>query len=70
MRAQSPVVPGESDEEWQRHLMGIINSLQPENYIEEQFARLIALGLWRRWRIERYEIESVTAHMDKAENDL
>ena len=32
-----------------------MESLQPQNYLEEQLAGLIALGLWRRWRIERHE---------------
>ena len=70
LRSQSPVVPGESHGDWQRHLDGIMESLEPQNYLEEQFAGLIALGLWRRWRIERYEVEVTAAHMASAEEDL
>ena len=70
LRSQSPIIPGESQEEWEQHLAGVIESLQPVGHLEEQFATLIALGLWRRWRIERYEIASITAHMDAAGKDL
>ena len=70
LTSESPVVPGESHEEWQRHLDGIMDSLQPENYLEQELAKLIALGLWRRRRIERYEVEAVTAHMAATEEDL
>jgi len=70
LTSSAPVIPGESPEEWQSHLAEIMDSLQPGNYLQEQFARLIALGFWRRWRIERYEIEAVTNHMDSAEAAL
>jgi hypothetical protein len=70
LTSASPVIPGESEEDWQRHLKRIIDSLQPGNYLEEQLAALIALGLWRRWRIERYEVEVVTNNMDHTQEDL
>ncbi|HEV8575346.1 MAG TPA: hypothetical protein VGR43_11635, partial [Dehalococcoidia bacterium] len=68
--SDSPLVPGESPPEWQRHLTGIRDSLQPANYLMEELALLIALGLWRRRRIDRYEVEAVTAHMAAAKEDL
>jgi hypothetical protein len=70
LTAASPVIPGESADEWQGHLRGVTESLQPENYLEEQLATMIALGLWRRWRIERFEIESIANHIAAAEDDL
>jgi hypothetical protein len=68
--SHSPVIPGESEQDWQRHVAGIMERLQPEGHLEEDLARLIALGIWRRWRIERFEVASITAHMAAAREDL
>jgi hypothetical protein len=35
-RALSPVIPDESPEDWQDHLSGIFESLQPVGHLEEQ----------------------------------
>jgi len=70
LRAEDAVIPGESTADLQRHLEGIVESLAPQNYLEHELAELIALGLWRRWRIERHEAAVVTAFMGRAEEEL
>jgi hypothetical protein len=32
LTSDSPVIPGESHEKWQRHLDGVMHSLQPERF--------------------------------------
>ncbi len=52
----SPVIEGmESDEDWQRHLDGIIESLSPEGDLEGALAGRVANLLWRLHRVTRYE---------------
>ena len=70
LRSHEAVVSGESPHDWQRHLAGVFQSCQPEGYLEEEIARLIALGLWRRRCLERYEVQSIAAHSGSAEEDL
>ena len=67
LRSHESVVSGESPHDWQRHLAGVFQSCQPEDYLEEEIARLIALSLWRRRRLERYEVQSIAAHIGRAE---
>jgi hypothetical protein len=70
LRSEEALIPGESPDDWRRHLEGIVESLAPQNYLEHKLAELIALGLWRRWRIERHEAAVVTAYMGRAEEEL
>ena len=51
----SPVIEGESREDWQRHLAGIIESLSPEGALEEDLAGRVANLLWRLHRVTRYQ---------------
>ena len=51
----SPVIEGESREDWQRHLAGIIESLSPEGDLEEDLAGRVASLLWRLHRVTRYQ---------------
>ena len=67
LRSEEAIIPGESPEDWKRHLDSVFQSCQPEGYLEQEIARLIALGLWRRRRLERYEVQSIAAHIARAE---
>ncbi len=56
----SPVIPGvEQPRDWEAHLEGILESLQPEGRLEGEFARRIALSLWQLNRVDRH-ITAVT----------
>lgn len=67
--SNSPVIPGvESEEDWERHRQGIIDSLQPEGFLEEELAARLAGILWRLHRVTRYEVSATMLHMaDSAE---
>jgi hypothetical protein len=71
IRSPAPVVPGiEAQEDWKRHLAGILDSLAPEGHLETVLAERVALCLWRLNRVARYETESIALYQEKAENDL
>ena len=70
LRSEEAIIPRESPHDLRRHLDGVFQSCQPEGYLEEEIARLIALSLWRRRRLERYEVQSIAAHIGSAEEDL
>ena len=67
----SPVIPGmESEEGWQAHLDGIVESVAPEGYLERELAGLFAHHLWQLRRVNRY-ITAVTAmHVASMEEDF
>jgi len=71
IRSPAPVVPGiESQEEWERHLAGVLESLSPEGHLEVVLAERVALFSWRLHRVTRYETESIALYQEKAEADL
>jgi hypothetical protein len=71
MRSPAPVVPGiETQEDWERHLAGTVDSLSPEGHLETVLAERVALLLWRLHRTTRYETESIALYQEKAEDDL
>jgi hypothetical protein len=71
IRSPAPVVPGiESQEEWERHLAGVLDSLSPEGHLEVVLAERVALFSWRLHRVTRYETESIALYQEKAEDDL
>src|SRR5437870_10570918 len=70
LRSEEALIPGESPHDLRRHLDGVFQSCQPEAYLEEEIARLIALSLWRRRRLERYDVQSIAAHIGSAEEDI
>jgi hypothetical protein len=58
--ARTPVIPEvESIEEWEAHRDGLIESLQPEGYLEEALAERVAETLWRQRRVVRFEQELI-----------
>src|SRR2546426_9240310 len=70
LRSEEALIPGESPHDLRRPLHGVFQSCQPEGYLEEEIARLIALSLWRRRRLERNEVQSIAAHIGSTEEDL
>jgi hypothetical protein len=50
-----PVLPTESEEEWQKRLDGVKGSLNPGSYLEEQLAGQVALTLQQWDRLHRHE---------------
>ena len=70
LRSDAPVLPGESFSDWQRHLEGIIESLQPEGHLETVLAEIIASLLWRLRRAQRFEVAAVSEFQAQAAEDL
>lgn len=71
IRSLAPVVPGiEAHEDWERHLSGTLESLEPEGHLESVLAERVALYLWRLNRVDRYETESIALSQEKTEDDL
>src|SRR5215204_5569852 len=66
MRSPAPVVPGiETQEDWERHLAGTLESLSPEGHLETVLAERVALLSWRLHRVVRYETESIALFQEK-----
>lgn len=56
----TPVIPViESEEDWERHLQGMIDSYEPANHHETVLCERLALLTWRLDRVARYEHESI-----------
>jgi len=71
LSSDAPVIPErESDEEWQRHLDGTIESLQPEGHLEAVLAERIASLLWRLKRAVRYETEMTSQYIHDIPDDI
>jgi len=71
IRSPAPVVPGiEAQEDWERHLEGILESLAPEGRLETVLAERVALFSWRLNRVARYETESIALAQEKMVEDL
>ena len=68
--SQYPVVPGvERHEDWIAHRDGIIESLAPEGYLEQDLAGQIAFLRWRLRRITRHETAVITQSVSSVELD-
>jgi hypothetical protein len=63
----APVVQGidEDPREWERHRLGMIDSLEPENHLEIVLVERLANILWRLKRLERYETEMIIAQLNR-----
>jgi hypothetical protein len=71
IRSPAPVVPDlEKAEDWEEHLDGVLESLQPEGHLETVLAERVALLTWRLHRVVRYETESIALYQERAEDDL
>jgi hypothetical protein len=67
----TPVIPFvEREEDWEAHRAGVLSSLAPEGHLEETLSGRIALLLWRRQRLERYEREIIALAQEEVERDV
>jgi hypothetical protein len=71
MLSDSPVIPGlESQEAWEEHREGILESLKPVGYLETLFATRIATASWKMGRSVRYQAEVAESTVSATELDL
>jgi hypothetical protein len=68
--SDAPVIPGESLQEWQRFLTGIIASYEPVGQLETEHATTLASIMWRRRRVARFEVAAITANIQSTEENL
>ncbi|MCH7698589.1 MAG: hypothetical protein IH865_06605 [Chloroflexi bacterium] len=53
----NPVIPGmETEQDWQAHLDGVRQSLDPRGHLESELADRIALCLWQLKRVTRHTV--------------
>jgi hypothetical protein len=64
--SDSPVVFGESEEEWEAHLGGMRESLDPVGHYEEVLVYKAALCWWKRRRIDEWSKGIVNAQLAQA----
>jgi hypothetical protein len=55
VRCFSPVLPGESEHEWQTHLSGLQTRFAPADTLEEEMVFQLAISFWQARRLSRYE---------------
>src|SRR3989337_1510771 len=68
--SRAPVIPGlEDPAEWQRHLKGMFESLQPEGHLEAVLAERIAVVLWRLRRVTQHETEMTQVYLERIPGD-
>jgi hypothetical protein len=60
----------ESEEDFDRHVDGILANLAPEGSLEEELARRIASLLWRLRRVVRYESAVINHLVHTTRGDL
>jgi hypothetical protein len=58
------VINSEKVDAWKRHLAHDFKDLAPVGYIESVLAKRLALILWRKARVVRYEATAATAGSD------
>jgi hypothetical protein len=63
--ANLPVVPGESEADWQTHHRGILDSLAPVGLLEVNLAERVALVLWRLARLAKYEAANTATAIEE-----
>ncbi len=57
--ARNPVVGDERLEDWEAHLAGMQQSLEPVGYLEESLVHKLALNRWQRFRLDRWHDDLV-----------
>jgi hypothetical protein len=62
--AHLPVVPGETESDWQAHREVILHSLTPVGSLEVNMAERVALILWRLARLAKYEAANTVAAVE------
>ena len=67
IRSPAPVVPGvDTNEDWEEHRDGILESLSPEGHLEMVLVERVALLSCRLHRVTRYETESIALSWKRA----
>ncbi|MBX3397701.1 MAG: hypothetical protein KF873_03085 [Gemmataceae bacterium] len=61
-----PIVPGESVEEWQTYINGVIVHWKPDGTMEVALVERLALLLWRLRRVVAYETAITSVGLDEA----
>ena len=65
----SPVIPGENRGDWELFEDEVLTHLYPAGAVETALAQQIALTLWRRARLIRYETQSIRSDLETVEED-
>jgi len=60
----------EDPAEWEAHVAGIFESLQPEGHLESMLAERIAIDLWKMRRVDYFQAITTKDYMDRAHNDV
>jgi hypothetical protein len=60
----------ETEDEWDRHVDGIVANLAPEGVLEEELAERIATLFWRLRRVTRYETAVINHQVAATRQDL
>jgi hypothetical protein len=69
--SQTPVIPlVEREEDWLRLRRGIFEYFGAEGMMEEALADQVASLIWRRYRLVRFETESIAAYVADVPEDL
>jgi hypothetical protein len=69
--SQTPVIPlVEREEDWVRLRTGIFEYFHVEGMMEEALADQIAMLIWRRYRLVRFETESIRAYLEEVPEDF
>jgi hypothetical protein len=71
LRAASPVVQQiETEAAWKQHVEGVVDSLEPDGYLEEEMAMRIAGILWRLRRVNIYESQHISLALDRLPDEI
>jgi hypothetical protein len=71
IHSDSPVIAKiESDDDWQIHLLGILESYAPKGRLESELAERVALLLWRLHRVTRYERYSIELGQERIVDEI
>lgn len=69
--AETVVIPFmESEEEWEEHRRGVLESIAPVGHVESALADRVAELLWRLRRVARYEREIVANKQEAVEERI
>lgn len=68
--SQTPVIPlVEKAEDWERLRAGIFEYFDVQGMMEEALADQIAFLIWRRYRVVRFETESIARYLEEVPRD-
>lgn len=69
--SEAPVVRDVEDpRDWQRHLHGITESFNPQDWHESFLVNRVAALLWRLHRIQRYETRMIRVNLDDIPQEM